>query len=31
MNNNQRDQRALLAHCKGVFSVAGWLNHGTTE
>lgn len=31
MNNNQRDQKALLAQCKGVFSATGWLNHGTPE
>lgn len=31
MNNNSRAQNALLAHCKGVFSNPGWLNHGTSD
>lgn len=31
MNNNKLDEAALLASCKGVFSKAGYISHGTKE
>jgi len=31
MNNNQSNERALLAGCKGVFASASYINVGTAE